>query len=478
MQRIEVGPTRPDWESDVREGGLVYVDTEVLDPETKQLKVVKYWREMEHYYLPRRDIDFLALGSEKLFEMLIAAGDYIIDNNLFRWCGIPQHVIPGIKASWQEQALGKHWINVYGRYDIWVDRDTEGNIVKMKLLEHNAQTPTSFLEAAVIQWNWLLANHPRAGQWNDIYERTIDRWVHQLSRWQIVTGKQLTVVHVAYTSEDLSGEDMMNAGLMASAIEEAAKRMGANGEPAFEVKFIPTEEIDRKEYEGNLVHSSDFGTITEADFIDRQGVPIEVIFMLFPWEDVMIQDPDKPDDEFWGPQIAWNMLQKNGTMWVEQPWTWMWNKAVLPVLWKLFGNDPELGEFLLPAFFEPDADGNLPPGFEPAPQSVLDNCARKPLFGRQGDSVILTENGVRIAGEKGDYGAEGYIIQALAKLPAFKSELRPGTVHYPVLGVWMIGGEPSGLGIRETEGLLGTNEGLVTGDTAFFVPHITDLYED
>ena len=64
----------------------------------------------------------------------------------------------------------------------------------------------------------------------------------------------------------------------------------------------------------------------------------------------------------------------------------------------------------------------------------------------------------------GQYGMEGFVYQELSELPTFVSG--DGVCH-PVLGVWMVDGEPSGMGIREGVGV----EGLITKNDAHFVPH-------
>ena len=58
------------------------------------------------------------------------------------------------------------------------------------------------------------------------------------------------------------------------------------------------------------------------------------------------------------------------------------------------------------------------------------------------------------------YGAEGSVYQAYAELPAFDG-------FRPVLGAWIVDGEPAGMGIRETQG-------LVTGNASSFVPHLIE----
>ena len=51
-----------------------------------------------------------------------------------------------------------------------------------KLLEYNADTPTSMFEAAVFQWTWLEQAierniiPKRADQFNSIHERLIEAW--------------------------------------------------------------------------------------------------------------------------------------------------------------------------------------------------------------------------------------------------------------------------------------------------------------
>jgi len=80
------------------------------------------------------------------------------------------------------------------------------------------------------------------------------------------------------------------------------------------------------------------------------------------------------------------------------------------------------------------------------------------LLSREGANVTLVECGHTIGETEGEYGEEGYIYQRLHKLPNFDDQ-------YPVLGSWIIGGAPAGMGIRETSG-------LVTDNFSRFVPHM------
>ena len=59
-----------------------------------------------------------------------------------------------------------------------------------------------------------------------------------------------------------------------------------------------------------------------------------------------------------------------------------------------------------------------------------------------------------IAETGGDYGAEGFVYQAHAPLPAFDG-------NYPVIGSWVVASQPAGIGIRE-------DDTAITRDTSRF----------
>jgi glutathionylspermidine synthase len=81
--------------------------------------------------------------------------------------------------------------------------------------------------------------------------------------------------------------------------------------------------------------------------------------------------------------------------------------------------------------------------------------ARKPLLGREGANVTLFRNNEPLdQGENKDYGEEGFVVQALAPLPNYPG---PHGNNHPVLGIWIVDGEPAGLGIRESDGLVTDN---------------------
>jgi len=93
----------------------------------------------------------------------------------------------------------------------------------------------------------------------------------------------------------------------------------------------------------------------------------------------------------------------------------------------------------------------------------MESWVRKPLLGREGANITMH----RVEGDletDGDYGAEGFVFQALARVASFDG-------RYPVVGSWVIGHEPgnaaAGIGIRESET-------PITDNFSQFVPHLFD----
>ena len=114
------------------------------------------------------------------------------------------------------------------------------------------------------------------------------------------------------------------------------------------------------------------------------------------------------------------------------------NKAILPVMWEMFPGHPNL----LAASFEP---GRFTTDF-----------VKKPLYSREGANVSITTDDT-VIDVGGDYGDEGFIWQAYHGLPRFDA-------RYAVIGSWLVGDLPAGIGIRE-------DATPVTRDTSRFVPH-------
>ena len=161
-------------------------------------------------------------------------------------------------------------------------------------------------------------------------------------------------------------------------------------------------------------------------FVDEFNVPIERLFKLYPWEWLIRED--------FGPALLTNAIRV-----IEPAWKMLLsNKSLLVVLWELYPDHPNL----LPAYFEPDA---------------LDvRYVKKPKLAREGANVSLID-GAASQTTEGAYGAEGFVYQAIAPLPRFGSD-------YAVVGSWIVGEQPAGIGIRE-------DISPITRNSSRFVPH-------
>src|SRR3712207_2947092 len=183
----------------------------------------------------------------------------------------------------------------------------------------------------------------------------------------------------------------------------------------------------------------------DGRFYDTEGRHLDVVFKLYPWEWLV-------EDEF-GPAVLADAARPGGTTWVEPAYKMLWStKALLPVLWQMFGSDPVLSPLRVRAFVACE---------------LAAGChayVRKPLWGREVANVAIVRDGQVAVEMPGGYGTEGFVAQEFAPLPDFAGVDGP---HHPVLGAWLVDGEPAGLGIRESDG-------LVTDNLSFFVPHTID----
>src|SRR6266700_6117738 len=163
MQRI-VCSEREDWRATAEACGF---DFHTIDDE-------RYWDERAYYAFSldeiEREIEGPTAEIDAMCLELVART--IDDESALRRLKIPEALWPLIAESWHRDEGG-----LYGRLDLSFDGRSPA-----KLLEYNADTPTSIFEAAVFQWTWLeqaIERHiipKRADQFNSIHERLIDAW--------------------------------------------------------------------------------------------------------------------------------------------------------------------------------------------------------------------------------------------------------------------------------------------------------------
>jgi glutathionylspermidine synthase len=272
-----------------------------------------------------------------------------------------------------------------------------------KLYEYNADTPTSIYEAAVFQWLWL-EDMIAAGSLPAETDQFNSLYDLLLARFRTIFPKG-GFVHFA------SDADFVEDRQTVRFLEDVAAQAGV------EPKFVPVREI---------------GLDADGRFVDQDDYIIGAIFKLHPWEE-MFREP-------YATHIAGSR-----TLFIEPAWkAVLSNKGLLPLLWERHKGHPNL----LEAWFDDD----------PKAAELGSSYVRKPLFSREGANVELYSRGRRARVLDQGYGAEGWIRQALRPPPRFG-------VNYPVIGSWLIGDEPAGMGVRE-------DRSRVTRDRSRFVPHV------
>lgn len=372
MQRETLKP-RSDWQRQFEDLGFHFHSLDGV-----------YWDESACYRFSSSEIDMIEEATWKLHELCIQAVDYVITKRAFKPFALPDWFIDYVIGSWNADDP-----TLFGRFDFRYD-----GINAPKLLEYNADTPTSLIEAAVAQWNWQQQVKPRHDQFNSLHERLIERWK------EIRDHYENPVIYFACVKDNI--EDLGNSEYL----RDTAMQAGIN------TRQIAIEDIGWHDL--------------DEQFVDLDNNPIPALFKLYPWEWIANEEFGKhlPVVDFPVIEPAWKVL--------------MSSKAILPVLWELNPNHPNL----LPSFHEQSR----------APAQFV----RKPIYSREGANVELHTSRGTIA-QIGSYGAEGYIYQAYAPLPDFDG-------NYPVIGSWIVGDEAAGIGIRE-------NTQQITTNTSRFVPH-------
>lgn len=340
MKRLALKP-RDNWQNKVEELGLIYHSP---DGQT-------YWDESACYQLSARDAETLESATEELQKLCLRAAQHILDHDRFADFAISPAVRSVIKAAWEAEPP-----SIYGRFDLAWD-----GVSPPKLLEYNANTPTSLLEAAVVQWYWRSEVFPATDQFNSLHEKLVAKWTDL--KPYLRSSKNGTPLYFTSMEDE---EDEMTVGYLRDTAAQAG----------LATEFIPLEAIGWNE--------------RSRTFRDHEDCDIRSLFALYPWEWLL--------RDFSAPLLA----TYPSVDWLEPIWKMLWaNKALLAVLWELFPGHPNL----MPAYLDGPRD--------------LSEHVRKPLLSREGANITVAQNGTTQT-TPGPYGEEGFVYQALA--PGFSTD--------------------------------------------------------
>ena len=368
-----------------------------------------YWDESACYELTSGEVDELEAAANKLHFLCIDAAEAVIKNNWWSRLGIHEKAVPLILKSWERDDF-----SLYGRFDLSYD-----GLTPPKLLEYNADTPTALVEAAVAQWFWLQETHPHADQFNSIHERLIEAWK------RFAGAPSTASANSSLSISKLAGA-VPGAPTAASPVIHFSGIKG-HAEDEMTVLYL-RDTCEQAGVKTKSVAVEDIGWNSQKHhFVDLDNERIERAFKLYPWE------------WLWGEDFGQH-LDRDCIQFIEPAWKMLLsNKGLLPVLWELFPDHPNL----LPAFDSAEPLGG--------------RYVRKPILSREGSNVSWIEGGVVVEENGGNYGEEGFVFQSPADLPDFGG-------NHPVFGVWVVDHEAAGLGIRE-------DTRRITGNLSRFVPH-------
>jgi glutathionylspermidine synthase len=375
MQRIPLTP-RDNWQQKVESVGLTFHTLENGTP---------YWDESAAYQFTAAEIDTLEAAGYQLQEMCLAAAQHIIDKKRYAELDIPDFAIEAIEWAWNNEPPA-----LYGRFDVSWSGAQSGSAPK--LLEYNADTPTSLLEAAVVQWHWLkdmpqsLVSY-KPDQFNSIHEKLI-------AKWKDIDSYLSKPIYFAALGNSgnpsTSDEDQLTVTYLRDTAQQA--------------------NLDTRQLSMHEIGWND----SQQSFMDLDDHPIFSIFKLYPWE-AMLQE------EF-GPHA---IASYQSVRWIEPIWKMLLsNKGILPILWQLYPNH----ELLLESHFDS-------PG-------TMRNHVRKPLMSREGANITLVRDNATVVSTEGPYNGK-QIHQALAPDAIFDN-------RHTVLGLWMIDQDCCGMGVRES----------------------------
>jgi glutathionylspermidine synthase len=275
MRRVASTP-RPHWQERVEAQGLTW-----------HSGVQAYWNEAAFYEFTAGEVDTLERATNELAGMALAAAEFVIRERLYARLKIPEIAIPLIERSWESDAP-----SLYGRFDLAYD-----GVHPPKLLEFNADTPTSLLEAAVAQWFWLEDVFPARDQFNSIHERLIECWKG--------LAPALPGARVDFCSMD-DAED----GMTVTYLMDTAQQAGLHA------SIFPIDEVG---WNGRA-------------FVGPDERALGAVFKLYPWEWMVREEFGQ-------------YLGSADTIWIEPAWKMLLsNKAILPVLWELYPGHPNLLE--------------------------------------------------------------------------------------------------------------------------------------
>ena len=301
-------------------------------------------------------------AANEIYDMYVQAAEHVIENDLFFELGIPFNLVEMIKKSWESDV---HW-HIYGRFDLAGGIDGQD----IKLIEFNADTPTSLFETALLQWALLKENKmDEAKQFNDVYEAIKNNFKRLITLFEDVEDFE----------ENYDGWKILFSSINGNEEEEVTTKLLQQiaTDAGFNTSF---------EYLGNV-------EFTDEGIFDAQGNQYEYWFKLYPWEDIGTDEGELAT-------TLTTIMQNQKAIILNPAYTLLFqSKGMLKILSDMFPDSP----YILRCSDKP---------LEGIKQ------VEKTVFGREGaNTKIIAENGDILSFVDGEYDNYKKIYQEYVDFP-------------------------------------------------------------
>ncbi len=360
----------------------------------------------------------LQLATERMGKIFFKTARLLRDlsNKQLLELGFPDASLPFIRLK------GMYPESVISRFDFALTDDN-----RIKMLEFNSDTPTFIVEC--FQMNGKVCEKLGYDDPNANQERLLSSGI---TKAVMEFTKGMEDPNVVFTAHH-------------EHIEDWNTTMYLSGLCHVENKVMPMTEL----------------RITDDALVDRDGVPIDVLYrQTYPIED-LIEDQDPETGDLVGVELL--QLVKEGKLFIINPLSafLIQPKSIQCLIWGLaeegaFYTSEEqkwIKEYMLPTYFEPDLFLGKSP------------FVQKPSFGREGDTITIRDKdtNIMIRNTHETYKSSLPIFQKYTELPVVFLETEKGIEKLSyVFGAFLIAGKASSIGIRAGE--------KITGNESYYLP--------
>ncbi|MFF1992481.1 glutathionylspermidine synthase family protein [Bacillus mycoides] len=330
--------------------------------------------------------------------------------------GFPTASLPFIRLK------GMYPESVISRFDFALTEDN-----RIKMLEFNSDTPTFIVEC--FQMNGKVCEELEYDDPNANQERLLSSGITKAVMEFTKGMEEPNVIFTAHPEH----------------IEDWNTTMYLSGLCHVENKVMPMTEL----------------RITDDALVDRDGLPIDVLYrQTYPIED-LIEDQDPETGDLVGVELL--QLVKEGKLFIINPLSafLLQPKSIQCLIWGLaeegaFYTSEEqkwIKEYMLPTYLEPDLFFGKSP------------FVQKPSFGREGDTITIRDKdtNIMIRNAHETYKSSLPIFQKYTELPVVFLETEKGIEKLSyVFGAFLIAGKASSIGIRAGE--------KITGNESYYLP--------